>query len=176
MSFAKKFPASFLGALAQLWVLLGLLQPAQAQPPGGEKVSITVKNTDLSQVLKMISNQVKTPIIYQVDRVRPIHIDAFTAANEPLGSVLDRLLSGTRMSSRYNAQQGMFVITLKGVAADVIVRGRVLDARNQEPLVGVTVKVKGPTQPYPPMPPEILSSLCPTRSAPWRSVMWVINP
>ncbi|HEV2483559.1 MAG TPA: carboxypeptidase-like regulatory domain-containing protein [Puia sp.] len=143
MSFVKQFTTPALRILAHLAILLGLLQPAQAQSSGGDKVSINVRNTDLYQVLKLISSQVKTPIVYQVDRVRQIHIDEFKATGEPVGSVLDRLLSGTRMMSRYNSQQGIYVITLKGVTADVIVKGRVLDARNQEPLTGVTVKVKG---------------------------------
>jgi TonB-dependent receptor len=143
MSFVKRSFASILCVPVLLSILLGLPQPAKAQTGSGEKVSLTVHNTDLAQVLKTISSQVKTPIIYQVDRVRGIHIDEFSATNEALGPVLDRLLAGTRMMSRYNAGQAMFVITLKGVAADVIVRGRILDARSQEPLAGVTVKVKG---------------------------------
>lgn len=152
MSFVKKISASFrptysFSAFLCFWaclvILTGLVLPVQAQPGSGEKVSIDVKNTDLAQVLKIISSQIKTPIIYQVDRVKLIHIPSFTARNEALGSVLDRLLAGSRMMSRFNRDQGMFVLTLKEVTTDITVKGQVLDARSGDALAGVTVKVKG---------------------------------
>jgi TonB-dependent receptor len=140
MSFIKKLP---LYNICCGVLLLIMIVRVQAQPGNGDRVTIQVRNTNLAQVLKMISGQVKTALIYQVDRVKDIPVPAFTASNEPLGSVLDRLLSGTRLTSHYNAGQDQFILTLKKMDADIVVKGRVTDARSGEPLLGVTVKVKG---------------------------------
>lgn len=129
----------------RIWMVFVLFlvwqRPALAQQ--GEKVTLQVKNTTLDQVLKQINSQVQTQIVYQVDRVRQVRIEAFSASNEPEGAVLDRLLAGTRLQARYNAQQRLFVVTVREVAADLVVKGRVMDARTGETLTGTTVKVKG---------------------------------
>src|ERR1022692_3751060 len=89
MSYIKRL---FLGR-TRIWMILVIFlvwqRPALAQQ--GEKVTLQVKNTTLDQVLKQINSQVQTQIVYQVDRMRQVHIDAFSASNEPMGAVLDRL-------------------------------------------------------------------------------------
>lgn len=143
MSYTR-IPGLVLARIAVVFAIVLLWnRPVSAQQVSGDKVTLQARNTTLDQVLKQINSQVQTQIVYQVDRVRQIHVDAFSASNEPLGAVLDRLLAGTRLQARYNVQQRLYVVTVREVTTDLVVKGRVVDARNGEPLTDVTVKVKG---------------------------------
>ncbi|MBN9380377.1 MAG: carboxypeptidase-like regulatory domain-containing protein [Chitinophagaceae bacterium] len=137
MSFIKRVIILLLATALQLKT------QAQTRQGGEERVSIEVKNTNLAQVLKTIRGQVRTAIIFQVERVKTIPVNAFTAKDEPLGSVLDRLLSGTRLVFKYFPDLQEYILTLKEVKADVVVKGRVTDARGDEPLAGATIRVNG---------------------------------
>ncbi len=131
----------FLVTLFNIWVHPKVI--GQDINNNEDKVTLSVTGSDVGDILSQIAGQVKTHIIFFKTQASEIKISRFTAKNESLPSVLDRLLSNTRMQSIYSAEKKAYIISFKKATSDQTIRGKVVDSKTKIPLPGVTVRVLG---------------------------------
>jgi TonB-linked SusC/RagA family outer membrane protein len=145
--------------IAITFVGLALARDASAQELLTRKITIQVENGDIFSTLGQIEKQADVKFTYLDNLFSPAQRISFRAANEPLETVLDKLLGslGIRyrvfnnqivLSKSKNAGGGLLPLeTTKAPAvsqatADKTVSGTVND-ENGEPLIGVSVAIKG---------------------------------
>jgi TonB-dependent SusC/RagA subfamily outer membrane receptor len=113
-------------------------------------ISLNVKDATLKQVLTKIGKQTSFHFTYRSDDVRRIKAITYTQEKVSLAKVLSDLLQNTGL--RYEAiDKNILIMQTASQAAEVVpdivadtsfVRGKVTN-ENGEPLVGVTVTIKG---------------------------------
>ncbi len=111
----------------------------------GGSISLNMTNTDLSKVLAQLILESNVHIIYFKAQTSEVKIPRFTAKNESVKSILDRLLAGSRMQYSYSSEAKAYIISFKQAEKDFTVKGRVIDGKTKIPLPGVTVRVLGGT-------------------------------
>lgn len=111
-------------------------------------VTLDQTNAPLSTVLKEIEKQASMSIVYNTNDIDQVKTVSIKVTNKPLDSVLDELFKGTDitysffdkhivLSSQTGKSQQQQIKSIKSV-------GRITDS-DGEPLVGVSVAVKGTT-------------------------------
>ena len=107
------------------------------------KVSLNYKKTALETVLNDIEKQTNYLFIYkdEIDVKRQITIHA---KSKPLSQILNELLKGTRITYKVDGQHIMLISVKKDKQTrnEKQISGEVTDSSG-EPLIGVTIKVKG---------------------------------
>ncbi len=132
----------FLSLILGLFIYFGNIKKGYCQdnPKSTEKVSITLSNTNLGKALTQIASKVKTNMIYLSNQVSGIKIDYFEAIDEPLHSVLDRLVKGTKMEVTYSLEKKGFIISLKKSGKASEIRDGIADSNTNSPLPSVNIK------------------------------------
>ncbi len=133
-----------LGAAFALMLSVAPFQGTFAQ------VTLNTPNTTLGTVIKKIQAQKKYQFFYD-DKLTTIPVSAINVKNEPIDKVLSQLLKDRGVSYRVEDN----IVYLKKdesqkpqtpkTAEKHKITGQVLD-ENQEPMIGVTVTVKGTTE------------------------------
>ena len=103
-----------------------------------EKISLDVKNTKLSAVLKIIEEKSKYRFVYSSTYV-PVNKDvSIKVENTPVTSILREILEHTRLNYSVS-NKGLIVISRR---KDTPITGKVKDA-NGVPLPGTSIRIKG---------------------------------
>lgn len=134
-------------ALLVLFLLCVPMQRSWAQ------VSFSTQRAKLETVIKQLKDKSKYRFFYN-DALAKVEVNAVQAKNESLKSILDKLFAGTGISYRivdnvvYLSKDGKNAAQKpqqKKTVAPHVVEGTVTDASG-EPLIGVSVQVKGTSQ------------------------------
>lgn len=124
-------------------LLLTSLQ-VMAKGVDAQNVTLHLKQTELKKVFRAIEKQTSLRFLYNYELpALKNKVDVITE-DEPVESVLNQVLAGSELLYK-KLNSGLIVITEKTAPADVlaqVVTGRVVSEKN-EPLAGVTVRVKG---------------------------------
>ncbi len=128
------------------WVFLfifGRIQTSLGQDrfASNEKVTLSVINSDMGKILSQIIKQVKTNIVYLKIQTSEVKIARFSAKNESLQSVLNRLVEGTRMQAVYSSEKQGYIISFRKEEKDFTAKGKILDGKTKSPLPGVTIRI-----------------------------------
>lgn len=108
-----------------------------------QKVSINVKNVDVSVVFRQIKEQTKLNFVYDPDQLASIANVTMNEKNVSVDSVLSKLFTGT--SFEYRFEMNAILIKKKEVkkqVGEITVSGVVKDVKG-DLLPGVTIMVKG---------------------------------
>jgi TonB-linked SusC/RagA family outer membrane protein len=130
--------------MAAIAVMLMCTVLSNAQSTG-KKISIDCKNEPMTTVLKKIEKASGLKILFTYDEVQNYKVSV-TMKNQPLDKVLQKVLANTPL--KYSVRGKFVNITMSRQLRQTPrgknnrVTGLVLDA-NGEPLIGVTVKIKG---------------------------------
>ncbi|HEX8022569.1 SusC/RagA family TonB-linked outer membrane protein, partial [Mucilaginibacter sp.] len=128
-------------------------RPTSAQTILDKKITLTVEERTLVEVLKVLAKKHQVQFVYNQDIIQPQEKVSATFNDQSLKDVLDQLLF------KYNINYEVFknkVILMKALPAegqaasqasapDLKISGKVVDEKNQ-PLIGVSVSVKGTTR------------------------------
>jgi len=126
-------------------------KPTSAQGVLDKKISLTVQNKSLSDVLSQLAKVHKLEFIYNQDVIATNDKISVNFSNENLKEVLDKLLR------RYHIAYAVFkgkVILMDAQPADpvaakspqnVVITGKVIDEKDQT-LIGVSITIKGTTK------------------------------
>lgn len=112
------------------------------------KVTINFQDSTLDQIIKEIGNQAALSVVFNVNDLNSTEKHTIKAENEAVVSVIDRLLQGTNIS--YQIHENHLVLASKAnenvTQSDkkFLVKGTVVD-NLKEPLIGVSIAVKGTT-------------------------------
>ncbi|SMC57968.1 SusC/RagA family TonB-linked outer membrane protein [Pedobacter nyackensis] len=121
------------------------LQPALAQQKNEDKVNINIRNGKLEEIIQAVMKQTSVKIVYNQELVQKSPRQTFIAKNEPLKSVMKRLLKGSALT--FVMMDKVMVIAPKeedDEAAQIsnTVKGMVQDDKGN-PIPAVTVNVTG---------------------------------
>ncbi|HEX6426287.1 MAG TPA: TonB-dependent receptor, partial [Niastella sp.] len=100
------------------------------------RVSISIPATSLEAVLKLLERESRTPISYELTRVKGIPVKARVYKDVPLGTILKELLEGTQLD--YKEKGGNILITTRPRTGKTL-SGFVEDAVSGEKLIGVSL-------------------------------------
>lgn len=122
-------------------LLLGLIQVSAAS--FAQKVSLSLKNTTLANVLYSIKQQTGYNFLYNMDMLSKLpHIDV-EVKDQPLTAVLEKCFANQPLT--FLIEEKTVIIKPKATSNQILaveIKGRVTDT-NGEPLPGVSVKLKG---------------------------------
>ena len=130
--------------LTLLFVLSGGIMTVSAQTDAlSRRVSVSVDGGTLDDAVVQIEKQTSLMFFYKTQDIDPNHRVTLHAQQEPLSTVLDRLVEGTKLGWELSGNHIM--LTLKSVDDQPrMVKGRVTDKAGV-PVIGATVIVKGTT-------------------------------
>ena len=125
-----------------LFLVMGTLQ-AHSKVFSQQKVSLTMKDAKMKKVLSAIEHVSPYRFIY-ADNILPKDLRInLSAREEPLTDLLDRVFSGTRLTYKILADSLIALGTTRQYLQDIRIRGKITDSTNGQPLIGVTVQIKG---------------------------------
>ncbi len=113
-----------------------------------QKVTLNVKNADISVVFRQIKAQTKLNFVYDADQLASMSKVTLSVRNERVGNVLDKLFAGTPFEYRFEMQS--IIVRKKPIASkaddnrSVEIKGKVIDSSGL-PLPGVAIQAKGTT-------------------------------
>lgn len=114
------------------------------------KVSVALKNVKLTTFFKVIEKETRYRFAFSNDIIPPGKIVTVNATETPLVQVLDAALKQTNLKYRFDEGSGIFIIsektgTTNGNSGEAVVRTitGTVSKETGEPLVGVSVQVKG---------------------------------
>jgi hypothetical protein len=129
----------------KLTTFLLLINFACIASPGysqAEKVTIQLRDATMKDFFSIIENQTTYKFLYRDDAVENIRVN-LDEANVPLDIILNQILHGSELGYKILANN-LIAIAPIGVIQQTKVSGTVTDEKGN-PLVGVTVLVKGTT-------------------------------
>ena len=118
-----------------LLLTIGLAVHAQQ---ANRLISISIPATSLEAALKLLEQESRTPISYELTRVKGIQVKARVYKAVPLGTILKELLEGTQLD--YKEKSGNILIILRPRTGKTL-SGFVEDAVSGEKLIGVSLTV-----------------------------------
>lgn len=134
--------------ITALILLVGLLQVSASSL--AQKISIDKKNTSIQSVLNEISKQSGYDFFYDANALKKIKPVSISIQNADLNEAVKKSLSGLPLS--YSIENKTVIIKektpsiLDKVAAifaeDLEIRGQVVNKKTNEPLSGVSIKIK----------------------------------
>ena len=149
--------------LVIMFTSVAMATPAKEQNMLDIKVSLALNNISLEKALQEIEKSASVKFSYNSRTLNLSTEVNIIAKNEVLSSLLDRLLSpmnikyvqiSNEIVIRKNGDQKVgFILnpqistkTDNSIVADITIKGIVIDAENNEPLIGVSVVLKGTTK------------------------------
>ncbi|MCD9017302.1 SusC/RagA family TonB-linked outer membrane protein [Fulvivirgaceae bacterium QH1ED-6-2] len=126
----------------KIWLLLMIpIGVAVASNAHSQNLSLELNNVTLREAFRAIEKESEYSFFFNdafTDLNKRVSV---TAKNEPLASVLSRLLAPTSLT--YKMLDEKLIVIAPRNAPPVVVRGRVTGASDSQPLPGVNVTVKG---------------------------------
>src|SRR5688572_7040479 len=119
-----------------LMLLLLTLWLAVSGQQTSNRVSINIPATSLEAALKLLEQESRTPISFELTRVKGIQVKARVYKDVPLGTILKELLAGTQLD--YKEKSGNILITPRPRTGKTL-SGFVEDAVSGEKLIGVSL-------------------------------------
>lgn len=101
-----------------------------------QRISVSIPATTLEAALKLLEQESRIPISYELTRIKGIQVKPRLYKNTPLGAILKDLLEGTQLE--YKEKGGNILIVLRPRAGKTL-SGFVEDAVSGEKLIGVSV-------------------------------------
>ncbi|SFM85859.1 Outer membrane receptor proteins, mostly Fe transport [Chitinophaga sp. YR627] len=102
----------------------------------GQKLSINIPAGSLEATLKLLEQQSRTPISYELTRVRGIQVKAHLYIDTPLEKILTDILKGTPLD--YKQKGGNILIIARPASVNTL-SGFIEDAVSGEKLIGVSI-------------------------------------
>ncbi len=135
-------------------ITIGLLFLLPCITYAQQSITIDVQNLPLKDIIKNIEKQSNTSFVYNASTIDVNQKSSLKTANASLSEVLETLFKGTKIS--FNLQNGK-VILLPAESnqrdgqepippSKKTINGIIRDKQNGEPLIGVTVQVKGSSE------------------------------
>ncbi|HVI48946.1 MAG TPA: SusC/RagA family TonB-linked outer membrane protein [Chitinophaga sp.] len=109
-----------------------------------EKISVNYSSINIGKLLNIIGQKSDYTFLYK-NAIIPDKKIAIRMTDALVPEVLDQALAGTRLSYKVMKDNLVVIVEAGDVVADVKIKGRVTDEAGN-PLIGVTVLVKGTTQ------------------------------
>ncbi|HYG19669.1 MAG TPA: SusC/RagA family TonB-linked outer membrane protein [Ohtaekwangia sp.] len=130
----------------KIWLFLMIpLGVAMAGTAHSQNVTIALKDVTVRQALHALERESGYSFFYN-DSFEDLNKNvSITAQNEPLGTVIGRLLDRTALTHKF-LEGKLIVIVLRDVEEKVKVKGQVIAGDTKETLPGVNVTVKGTTR------------------------------
>jgi TonB-linked SusC/RagA family outer membrane protein len=127
-------------------------RPTSAQTILDKKITLTVEDKTLVEVLKVLAKKHQVQFVYNQDIIQTREKISATFNDQNLKDVLDKLLSRYNINYEVfknkiilmNLQPAEDPVVAQPDAQDIKISGKVVDEKKQ-PLVGVSVSVKGTT-------------------------------
>lgn len=116
--------------------LLVTLWLATSAQQTNRPISISIPATSLEAALKLLEQESRIPISYELTRVKGIQVKARVYKNVPLQTILKELLQGTQLD--YKEKGGNILITPRPRTGKTL-SGFVEDAASGEKLIGVSL-------------------------------------
>jgi TonB-linked SusC/RagA family outer membrane protein len=138
----KTFKALLFMKLTVLFLFLGLVQGFGKAYSQNTEVTVSLHNVRLSKALSVIERESHYRFLYNNNEVKGTQKVSVRATKEPVPQLLDRLLAHTDLTYKILANN---LIVIAPHPASIVLQkltGSVTDSTGQ-PLVGVTIKVKG---------------------------------
>lgn len=111
------------------------------------RINLNYKKTTLGNVLRDIGNQASMLVVYSNTDVNPSNLVSISAKDEPLESVLHKLLKGTNLT--FSIEENHIILSQKSVripladqAGKYVVKGNVKDPKGEN-LIGVNISIRG---------------------------------
>lgn len=101
-----------------------------------QRLSVSIPATSLEAALKLLEQESRVPISYELTRIKGIQVKAHVYKNVPLGTILKELLEGTQLE--YKEKGGNILIVLRPRTGKTL-SGFVEDALSGEKLIGVSL-------------------------------------
>lgn len=144
----KQLRSRFLAMMIPLTLLFVFVaQSAYGANPTKKLLTLSFNKTPLATALKAVEKESGCKVLFTYDEVQPYHVTA-SVKKEPLTHAMTAILKGLPFQYKLN---GNFVIVSKNAQAAVLpaqkaagnkVFGVIVDEEG-EPLIGVTVRIKG---------------------------------
>lgn len=144
----KQLRSRFLAMMIPLTLLFVFVaQSAYGANPTKKLLTLSFNKTPLATALKAVEKESGCKVLFTYDEVQPYHVTA-SVKKEPLTHAMTAILKGLLFQYKLN---GNFVIVSKNAQAAVLpaqkaagnkVFGVIVDEEG-EPLIGVTVRIKG---------------------------------
>lgn len=128
--------------LTLLFLLLGFMQVFGKAYSQNTKLTLNLHKVHLSKVLSVIEHKSDYRFLYNNNEIKATQKVSLDVTGESVSQLLDRLLTNTNLSYKILANN-LIVIAPHPAAVEVQkLTGQVTDS-NGQPLIGVTIKVKG---------------------------------
>ncbi|RPD43040.1 SusC/RagA family TonB-linked outer membrane protein [Chitinophaga barathri] len=107
------------------------------------RLSLRLDKVDLKEVLRAIEKKSDYRFLYKDDLFTGRQKVSVTASDEPVKDILQKVFASTGLT--FKAMQNKLVVIAPAgeILKEVTVKGKVTDAANGLPLIGVTVQLKG---------------------------------
>lgn len=138
----KTFKALLFMKLTVLFLFLGLVQGFGKAYSQNTEVTLSLHNVRLSKALSVIERESHYRFLYNNNEVKGTQKVSVRATKEPVPQLLDRLLAHTDLTYKILANNLIVIAPHPASIALQKLTGSVTDSTGQ-PLVGVTIKVKG---------------------------------
>jgi TonB-linked SusC/RagA family outer membrane protein len=125
--------------LTCLLLICGFLQ-ARSAAYSQEKITLSVEGVSVKDALRAIQQQTTYQLIYSDDILPQKNKVSISVKDEGIATVMSHALAGTHLT--YKVLEGRLIVLMPRGGTMVKVSGTVKNAKG-EPLIGVTVKVKG---------------------------------
>ncbi len=106
-----------------------------------QKINLAATNISLTELFKEIRKQSEYDFVYTISHIKLAQKVNIFASNGSLTEVLDKCFANQPFT--YEIRNKTIVITARPVVADKKIQGIVVDKKNESPLAGVSVSVKG---------------------------------
>lgn len=124
-------------------LFLGFIFEANAQQKN-PKVSLNLQNVPVSDVFARLEKQTELQFVYSSNHINPNRLVSLQVQDMPMSQVLNMLIEDKNI----NVQQvnNKLVLSHKAKVGQGVLKGKVIDADNNEPLPGVSVVIFGTNQ------------------------------
>lgn len=138
----RTFKALLFMKLTLLFLLLGFVQAFGKVYSQNTKITLNLRNVHLSKVLSEIEHKTNFRFLYNNNEVKATQKVSLDAKDATVPEALDRLLSKTNLSYKILVNNLVIIAPHPAGIAVQGLTGNVTDSTGQ-PLIGVTIKVKG---------------------------------
>ena len=162
-NFFLKFMSVFLSQLFLVMFCVGMVSAKgiNAQDLLEKRISIRLQDKSVKTILTQIEAETNLKFVYSSTAIEVQQRATINMQNKPLKDVLDAFLTPLQINYRLSGStiilnrnqviesvNGKKSITLQNELelADIVIKGKITDAENSEPVPGVNVSVKGTTR------------------------------
>jgi TonB-dependent receptor len=124
-------------------LLLGFIFEASAQHKN-PKVSLNLQNVPVSDVFARLEKQTELQFVYSSNHINPHRLISLQVQDVPVSQVLDMIIEDKNINVQH--LNNKVVLSHKTKVGQGIVKGKVIDSENKEPLPGVSVVIFGTNQ------------------------------